>query len=151
MNNKIVFLIITMWIFLSTTSFAQRSEKAKEYYQTYMITKLSLTHTQAEKLWPIMEKYNDAVKTLRVPKDSSEDIKQITSDQATKILADHLATRRRELALYEQYIADLKQVLPIEKVAQLELLDRELRHKLMKRMKGGRPDHPQDRKRGEEE
>lgn len=147
MNKLAIYLLFFFVTLINVNSlFGQKYDKAKEFYKKYMTEKLALTTSEADKLWSIMEEYNNAMRALREDLPNSELIANLTKTEARALLARSLKRRQEEVRVYEAYVSKLEKILPIEKVAQIEYIDTELRHKLMRRMKGNKSGYKGDDK-----
>lgn len=130
-------------------AFAQKNEKdsvrkahkeelvklRKELYTA----KLSLTPEEAIKFFPIMEKYQEQKRAIGKEykkKWKEKEIETMTEIEAEEYLADMIALREKQMALFKEYMQNLKGVLPAKKRVKLNKVEREVNKELIAKAKG---------------
>lgn len=121
-----------------------KKEKVKAMKIEHITQKLALTTEEAEKFWPIYNKHESDKRALK--KNIKEDfhkkkIDEMTDEEVTKIVNAGIELREKELALHKVYVADLKKVLPIKKIAKLHVAEKSFKKHLLKQLKN-RPAPP---------
>ena len=82
---------------------------------------MRLTASEAEKFWPVYEKYQGELKKivdqrLTLIEKYAKNYKEMTDDLAIELLDDHLAIEAQRLALQSAFVPKFKKVLPAIKV-----------------------------------
>ena len=120
-----------------------RKEKVKAMKVSYITEKLALTTKEAEKFWPVYNEHEENLhkvrKTMRGDLDKKKTIEEMTDEEVTKIINNSIAIKEKELDLYKKYIADLKQILPVKKIAKLHRAEKSFKKELLKKKKKGGP------------
>ncbi len=128
-----------------------KHEKIKALKTAYITEKLSLTSSEAEKFWPIYNKYEDKFHALRkkekyeIFQKLREGLDKMNDAEANTLIDTSLSIESEELALRKQMITELRGVISPKKIIILkkaeddfkrELLDRYRNHKGEKGPKG---------------
>ena len=134
--------IITLSIFaIGILAFAQnpeRLERIKTLKVAFITEKLSLTETEAQQFWPIYNKYEEANFKMRRENRAERaeyDFKSLSDDDANKLLNSMMDAEREKLELRKQLIADLKKVLPAQKILKLQWTEDQFNRKLLEEMR----------------
>lgn len=147
MKFKYIFTTLTL-IFIAQLVTAQRPnkhemhKKVEAYKVAYLTEKLDLTTEEAQKFWPL---YNDIKKqedSLRRVEHKSlrkdgDVIDTMTDKQLESFVDQRIKLAQQKLDLKKQYHSKLKEVLPIKKIAQLYIAEREFKKYLLNKL-GGR-------------
>jgi len=91
---KKIILVLLIVCGLTANSFAQKGEKMQAIKVAYITREVNLTEDEAQKFWPVYNKYFEELKTAR--------------DQNK---ADELAFEEKSLAIRKRYKADFKKIL----------------------------------------
>ena len=139
---KIRFILLAMLVMISSVSIAQerdkrknRSEKLKAQKVAYITSNLDLTVEESEKFWPIYNKFQDELRALRDngkrPRVSSE----MTDEEAKDFINKGIEYEEKALSLRKVFINDISEVLPMVKVARLEVIEKEYKRRMLDRIR----------------
>lgn len=123
-------------------------EKIEAMKIGFITQKLDLTSEEAQKFWPVYNKFDGEMKTLRDARRKSMDPKSfdtMTDKDLEKQMDEELARRQKEVDILKKYNVEFKKVLSVRKVAMLYRLEEEFKRELLKRMqenKGEKPNKP---------
>jgi Skp family chaperone for outer membrane proteins len=139
-------LILTIFMFLSLTSFAQdKHEKIKILKTAYITEQLDLTKSEAEKFWPIYNKFEEDRSALKkeAHKDRNEiDYKNLTEADANALLTDMETLNKRRYEIYSKLITDLQKVISAKKIVLLKKAEDDFNKKMFEEYrKRNRPEH----------
>jgi hypothetical protein len=141
-------IIILLSLFICTISFGQdferRAERVKALRVAFISNKLDLTSQEAEKFWPIFNKFSDSQTNLHKQK------RQLMlklrpentvgmSDSATLKLLNESENIDAELENKKrQFVKDLQGVISPQKILLLKKLDEDFKSTLLKQFKNRR-------------
>ena len=124
----------------------ERKDKIKSLKIAFISQKLALTSQEAEKFWPVYNKYDDKIMLLkeaqmklRVGKKNS------TDEDALKKIEESEAIESEVMLLKKKMRAELIPIISAEKVVTLERLEHEFHRKILEKLKqrkGNRPPPP---------
>lgn len=121
-------------LLIVSNSFAQTSHqkdykkkddsKIKSMKVAYITNELDLTPEEARKFWPVYNEWqNKKEKAWQDFKDKTPakdaDIDELSDQQINNIIDAHIVKKQKKANLQRQYLKDIKQVLPLAKVAKL--------------------------------
>lgn len=134
---------ISLLAFLMTFNLniqAQETSDVDSYKIAYITQQLDLTSAQAEKFWPIYNKYNKKYQDLKkntwepIKKDL-KNIDRLSEDDSEKLLKEYRQYRRTRLENREEYINELLTVITPKKVMQLKKAEYDFNKELLKQIK----------------
>ncbi len=144
-----------LFLLLAASMQAQdgKHEKIKALKTAYITEKLALTSTEAEKFWPIYNKYDDKFHALR-KKEKTEIFQKLKDgldnmdDAEANILIDaSLSLESEELELRKQMITELRSVISPKKIITLKKAEEDFKRELLDRYRHGKGDKgPKDPK-----
>lgn len=119
---------------------ANRKEKIEALKVAYITKKLNLTPEEAQKFWPVYNKYQAEMEKLRkdFKGEMSEELlnlEQLSTADADKALNDMLTFKSNELELTKKYTAEFKKVLSSQKVVKLFVAEQEFKKELLRMLK----------------
>lgn len=116
-------------------------EKIRAKKVGFITQELNLTKEEAEKFWPIYDKYQEELMTLRDknrPRDTTKegfpkrpDFLNMEKEEAEKMLDKHFKTDKEVLVLQEKYFNELKSTIPVQKVIMLFHAEKKFMRELM--------------------
>ena len=119
---------------MGITSFAQdKHEKIKALKIAYITEQLDLTKAEAEKFWPIYNKFEEDRSDLRSEghKDRKDiDFKKLTEAEANTMLIEMQALNNRKHEIYTNLITDLQKVISAKKIVQLKKAEDDFNKKM---------------------
>jgi Spy/CpxP family protein refolding chaperone len=118
-------------------------EKIRVKKVGFMTQELNLTVEEAQKFWPIYDKYQQELMALRDknrPQDTTKegfpkrpDFLNMDKAEAEQMLDRHFKTEKEVIALQEKYFNEMKTAIPVQKVAMLFHIEK----KFMREVIGG--------------
>lgn len=140
-------LLLILFIAFSMAAAAQQTddneeskhEKIEALKIGFITEKLALTSKEAEVFWPIYNKFEQEVKTVR--KKQRELTKTFklkskpTDQEADKYITEQMALKQSEIDVVKKYLPEFKKVIPATKVATLLSLEQEFKVELLRKMK----------------
>jgi len=117
-------------------------EKIEALKIGFITEKLALTSKEAELFWPIYNKFEQDIKTLRrKQRELTKAFKlkaKPTEQEADRYINEQLVLKQTEIDAVKKYIPEFKKVLPISKVAKLLSIEQEFKVQLLKKIKDKR-------------
>lgn len=109
----------------------------------FITQKLNLTTEEAQKFWPVYNKFSDDLQKLRsTTKDKLADelseLASISDADAEKTLNEMLNYKINEAELIKKYATEFKKVLPIKKVVMLYKAENDFKRELLKKLRDNR-------------
>jgi Spy/CpxP family protein refolding chaperone len=141
---KKIFVLSATFMLLALSVLAQgpasRKEKIEALKVAYITKKLNLTPEEAQKFWPVYNKYQAEMDKLRKDfrGEMSEELlhlEQLSTADAEKALNDMLTFKSSELELTKKYTAEFKKVLSAQKVVKLFVAEQEFKKELLRMLK----------------
>lgn len=148
-------------VFVSITLFAQQPppddgpqrparERVEAMKVGFLTQRLNLTPEEAKVFWPVYNKYQDELETLRKSRrenliNAKQNFDEMSEKDVEKTVDSELGFRQSELDLQKKYHGQFKQVLPIKKVAKLYKAEEDFKRELLDRIKENRQDMKRDR------
>ena len=144
---KLNFLLIGMVLLISTPMFSQKrmkqrhsSEKLHAQKVAFITSHLDLTVEEAEKFWPIYNKYQEEHEALRnesraLVASAKESDDAITEDEARQIVMKDLEIEEKELKLKRSFVEEVSTVISMKKIATLKKVEREFRRSMIDNIK----------------
>jgi hypothetical protein len=141
--KRILMISVGILIFALSTHAqgpANRKEKIEALKVAYITKKLNLTPEEAQKFWPVYNKYQAEMEKLRkdFKGEMSEELlnlEQLSTADADKALNDMLTFKSNELELTKKYTAEFKKVLSSQKVVKLFVAEQEFKKELLRMLK----------------
>lgn len=119
---------------------AAKKEKIESMKIAFITQKLNLSPEEAQKFWPVYNKYTDEQEKARKAfrgqmMEELQNIDEMTNAEADKALNDMLAFRTSEVDITRKYTAEFKKVLPSQKVVKLFVAEQEFKKELLKMLR----------------
>ena len=140
----ILFLSTGLGLLAQQTDYSEESkhEKIEALKIGFITEKLSLTSKEAELFWPIYNKFEQDIKTVRrkqreLTKAFKLKVKP-NEQEADKYINEQLVLKQTEIDVVKKYIPEFKKVLPTTKVAKLLSIEQEFKIQLLKKIKDKR-------------
>jgi hypothetical protein len=119
-----------------------KHEKIEVLKIGFITEKLALTSKEAELFWPIYNKFEQDIKTVRrKQRELTKAFKlkaKPTEQEADKYINEQLLLKQIEIDAIKKYIPEFKKVLPTVKVAKLLSIEQEFKIQLLKKIKDKR-------------
>lgn len=105
----------------------------------FITQKLNLTSEEAQKFWPVYNKFSSEIDKLRkgmhsVIRDEISDKENMTEADAEKTLNELINFREQEAAIFKKYAAEFKKVIPTTKVLKLFKAENDFKRELLKEL-----------------
>ncbi|WP_309608349.1 sensor of ECF-type sigma factor [Flavobacterium sp.] len=139
--KKIITLLL---IFISTFAFAQndkKMERIKALRVAFISTKLDLSPEEAQKFWPIFNKFDEEQLELRKQnklvmfKLKPQNAASVSSNEMDKLLEESELIEANLQNNRKQFVKNLKGVISPQKILQLKQLEDDFKSKLMQQIK----------------
>lgn len=148
--------IITLLLLLTCSicfaqEFDKKSERIKALRVAFISNKLELTSQEAEKFWPLFNKFSDSQKDNHkkkrqlMDKLKPENASSLSESETLKLLNEtenidsELEDKKR------QFVKDLQGIIPAKKILLLKKLEEDFKNTLLKQFKGRRDGPPPPR------
>lgn len=132
-----------IFIFLLATITIQaqdgKHEKIKALKTAYITEKLSLTSSEAEKFWPIYNRYDEKFRDLRkkekveIFQKLRDGLDNLNDTEANNLIDRSLSLESEELELRKQMIAELRNVISPKKIIILKKTEDDFKKELLDR------------------
>ena len=144
---KMKILLFGMLMLICTITQAQdkkrdhrNSERLESQKIAYITSKLDLTVEEAEKFWPIYNKYQDQHRELRnesraMIEDARKSDETVTEDEAKEIVMKGLEMEAQELELKRSFVNEASTVISMKKIARLQVIEREYKRSMLDKIK----------------
>ena len=142
--KKIITLLI---LIISTFTFAQndkRMERIKALRIAFISTKLDLSPEEAQKFWPVFNKFDEEQLELRKQnklvmfKMKPKNAVSISSNEMDKLLEESEQIDANLQSNRKQFVKSLKNVISPQKIMQLKQLEDDFKNKLIQQIKNGK-------------
>ncbi len=135
-----------IFLFLAASMQAQegKHEKIKALKTAYITEQLALTPAEAEKFWPIYNKYDEKFHELRmrdrkeIYQKLREGLDNLNDAEANALIDSSLSIESEEFALRKQMITELRKVISPKKIITLKKTEEDFKRKLLDRYKRGK-------------
>lgn len=121
----------------------RKHEKIKALKTAYITEKLSLTSNEAEKFWPIYNKYDDKFHALRKKEKNEiyqklrDGLDKMNDAEANALIDTSLSLESEQLELHKQMIAELRGVISSKKIIILKKTEDDFKRELLDRYRNG--------------
>ncbi|QAA83040.1 sensor of ECF-type sigma factor [Aequorivita sp. H23M31] len=138
--------IIILFLLVTAGAYSQggKYEKIKALKTAFITEQLSLTPTEAEKFWPVYNKFEFQAYELRNNKHKEiyehmeEGLDNLTEEDANKIMDNYLSTETSILKLKEQRINALRKIISAKKIIKLHETEEKFKRELLNRYRQGK-------------
>lgn len=141
--KKSIFILL---LFLSLNAIAQgRGEKIKALKVAFITERLDLTPEEAQKFWPIYNAYEENERKLRM--ETFEERKELNVEtlseaEANDIIDNFTKAENERHQLKQQFIKDIRKVLPAKKVILLKKVEDDFKRQMLEQFKKRRQGRP---------
>jgi hypothetical protein len=121
----------------------ERKDKIKSLKIAFISQKLALTSVEAEKFWPVYNKYDDKIMALKEAQMKLRlGKKNSTDEDALNKIEEAEAIESEVMLLKKKMRAELIPIITAEKVVTLERLEHEFHRKILEKLKGRKGNRP---------
>lgn len=120
-------------------------DKVEQYRIAFITKRLDLTVDEAKLFWPVYNKYQDELETLRKNNKAdldNIDFSKLTADEADAKAREMIGQKQAELDVQKKYYGEFKKVIPPQKVLMLMKAEKDFKAQLVKLLaerKQGKP------------
>jgi len=121
-----------------------KHEKIKAWKTAYITEKLALSSEEAEKFWPIYNKYDEKFHDLRKKERNEifrklrDGLENFTDAEANELIDKNLSLESSELELRKQMTAELRKVLSPKKIIILKKVEEDFKRELLDRYRSSK-------------
>ena len=136
--------LFILLLFVSSVSFGQGFKPGRERVRDkveamkvgFITERLNLTPEEAKVFWPVYNKYQDELESVRKSRrenliNAKMNFDEMSDKDVDKAIETEISSRQNELDLLKKYHPQFKQVLPIKKVAKLYRAEEDFKRKLL--------------------
>ena len=126
-------------LFTSFSVYAQKGkgmERIQAQRVAYITNELSLTPAESEKFWPVYKEYKQKVHQLNQSQRPSKPIEQMSDAEKTSFINTMLDNEIKAAEIKRDYYVSFQKILPVAKVAKLEMAERSFKKELIGKMAG---------------
>lgn len=122
----------------------QNKEKIRALKIAYITDKLDLTEKEAEQFWPIYNKYDNKLTTLRTKerhaliksiKNAGGELEAISDKEAKMIIEKMVAIEKEMYDTKRAFFISLQKVIPSKKIIQLQIAEMEFNRNMLRKLK----------------
>ena len=131
-------LILGMLLLISIISYSQKGErnekmdeKLKAQKIAYITSELELSPEESQVFWPIYNEHETEIKKLREGMKWVKPSSEMTEEAAAELVNQSLEFEEKALQLKKGYLNKMAEVLPMTKIAKLQMLEREFKRKML--------------------
>lgn len=139
--KKLIFIFLLSTVVLHSQE--NKYEKIKALKTAYITEQLALSSSEAEKFWPVYNKFDEKFHELRhrkhscVNQKSHYDIESLNDEEADKFIDEYLSIETRQLELQKQKTAALRKVICPKKILSLKKAEDDFKRELLDRYRNG--------------
>lgn len=140
--NKIAILFFLLAASLQAQD--GKHEKIKALKTAYITEQLALTAAEAEKFWPVYNKYDEKFHELRkkekmeIYKKLNESLENLSEAEANELIEKNLSIETEEVALLKQRTAELRGVISPLKIITLKKVEYSFKKELLDRYRNNK-------------
>jgi hypothetical protein len=117
-------------------------ERIESLFVAFVTEKLQLTPAESQAFWPVYNEYRDKEKAIKDDFRPGKELEYMSDAEAEAFVNDGLKREQMLLDLRKDYTQQIKEVLPIRKVAMLMRVEREFKERLLKEIQERRKQRP---------
>jgi uncharacterized protein YwgA len=126
----------------------ERLQEIKAQKSAYLTQKMNLTPEEAQRFWPLYNKYDEELETARrehmkYMREMRRKEGELTEKEANEMLDRQLAMHEKDLAIRKKYDPQLRKEIGARKLVQLLKAERDFHREVVKRFRE-RGDGPRD-------
>ncbi|WP_310994129.1 hypothetical protein [Aequorivita marina] len=137
-------LIILLFSTLSLQAQQKKHEKIKALKTAYITEKLDLTSSEAEKFWPVYNRFSEKLHTLKVREHKEiyrklrDGIETLSDAEANKLIDENQSIETSEMELRQQMTDQLRKVISPKKIILLKKAEHDFKRKLLQKYRHGK-------------
>lgn len=142
MKNWTIKIWVILVALLTTGAFAQRpaQERIKTLKVAFITERLGLTSKEAQQFWPVYNAYDESLQKIRRKErqrfgSQLPYLDDLSEDEASKLLSEFRTIQREKHGLEQEFITDLKNVLPSKKIVLLLKAEEDFKKRLLQQVR----------------
>ncbi len=144
MKKQLLLLFLLLIGFSSLAQPGGRYAQVKTAKIGFMTKELQLNEEEAQKFWPVYNKYEAEKEELRRKmmheiNQNRKNIDQLNDREVEQSIELYLALRQQEVDIDKKYFAEFKRVLPIRKVARFYDAEKKFQKEVLRSLQDKRP------------
>lgn len=146
----LAFTLGTLVSYSQGDRFEERKDRLEQKKIAYITTELDMTTEQAQRFWPIYNKYTEELSESRNGNRSKQKEEADLSDaEAESLISTMLENEEKKIQLKKEYVGQLKNVLDNRQILKLMNTEKKFRKEILERYKKRR--NKGDKKEGKRE
>ena len=137
--------LLILLLLVSAVSWAQkgREDRIRAYKTAFITDKLDLSSEEAERFWPVYNKYQDQLEAVRKEERQEitsvvKDFDDISDDQANYMIDKGMEYAKRRVQLQNQMVDELRVVISPKKVLKLRRVEESFKREMLQRFRDNR-------------
>lgn len=135
---KKILLFAVLFLAMTISVQAQKGERFQERVESMRIAfitkQLDLSPDEAQNFWPIYNQFRKEQKALRSNYPKTKNPSALSDAEAEDSILASFEREEKEVALKRKYYGQLKEVLPVQKIAMLKKAERQFKERLVKQL-----------------
>lgn len=107
-------------------------ERVRTQRIAFMTERLRLTSEEAQQFWPVYNEFEEKMRELRKERVRRPEFMQMSDEEALEFIEKSQELDKKEMELKTSYIDHFLEVLPPQKVAQLDHIEKAFNRELLK-------------------
>lgn len=136
--SKVGILLFTI-LFMSLATFAQnrKIEKVQALKVAFITEKVHLSSSQAERFWPVYNRYENDVRRTRQQfwKSSDQNKSNVSREEARKLIENNLDYQEAVIDLKRKYNDQFLKIISAQQLANLYSAEREFKQMLIQKLR----------------
>ncbi|MCR9290491.1 MAG: hypothetical protein NXI23_24210 [Bacteroidetes bacterium] len=135
MKKIISVTIFTFCVLLVWGQDGLRKERIDAFRTKFYTQQLELTTEESQQFWPIYNEIEKEKKALKKEYKADGKIELMSDAELENFISNHLVLEEKQLALKRKYYNQVKEILPIRKVAILSRVEQRFKRKLLEEVR----------------
>lgn len=139
MKTKILLIALIYPLFMLSQDISEKRKNIENQKIDFITQKIDLSEQEAEKFWPIYNKFHEQIRIIREKRKNltkGKDRLLITEEEMGNVINQKLKMEQDILDLKVNYTKNLQKVISNKKISALHLAEEEFKKYLLKRIKG---------------
>lgn len=143
--KKYIFVIILFFVCASMLAqdvqvnrVEQGKERLKAQRVAFLTERIDLSPDEAEKFWPMFNQFENDKKALHKKYKRQKRVTEMTDVEVEKYMLDLFEKDQELLDLKKAYFQKFKKILPVKKLAMLQVAEREFKRSIVNKVRENR-------------
>ena len=111
-----------------------KEERIKSLRIAFITSKLDMTPEESQAFWPLHNNMEKELRQLRKDFKPPKNVADLTDAEIETLMLQRFDMEEQKLAIKRKYFEQFKVVLPIRKIAKLQMLEKEFKRQLVERL-----------------